>query len=137
MPKAQAASISASFRTTWKFESGTPEYLLFSYLESLGYGKQVVVVDALMNYYYPDLAYQKGQLNTDEQKLIRRQILSLESRLNYFKRLLGNDDLVSSSPQELMTNIFPLSDSSIDKQSAVNEEEEEEEDEYRYDNDGI
>ncbi len=130
---------SASFRTAWKFAPGTPEYILFSHLESIGYGKQVLVVDALMNYYYPDLAYQKGNLSIDEQKLIRRQILSLESRLNYFKKLLGNDDLESIVTTEFTVNDSSLSNLSSSNQSVANVEldEDEDEDEYLYDSDGI
>lgn len=132
------SSESASFRTAWKFQSGTPQHLLFSYLESLGYGKQVLVVDALMNYYYPDLAYQKGKLSLEEQKLIRRQILSLESRLNYFKKLLGNDDLESLSTTEFTANVSSLSNSLTIHEQTVNDDDDEEEDnEYLYDSDGI
>lgn len=124
------------FRPKWTFEAGTPEHTLYNYFESFGYGKKILVTEALLNYFYPDLAYQLGQLTTEEQQaLVRRQILNLETRLEYFKKLLG--DLSVLKPPLVVETNFVTSDSSKAITVKRVEDEDEDEDEYLYEDDGI
>lgn len=127
----------ASFRTYWNFDSQTPEYLVFSYLESLGQSKRVLVVEALLNYYYPDLAYRSGDLNAEQKALIHRQISALESRADYFRRLIGYS---SQSNTPAVRAVAPPPPPPAVVQTAIESvapQPEEEEEEYLYDEDGI
>ena len=84
-----------SFRVKWSFDTDDRDGKLFRYLESLGSSRQSAVLNSLRVYYYPEVAFLDGEPDEESVRLARAAIMDLETRAEYFRRLLGEVSLAS------------------------------------------